>query len=231
MAAANETKDRNYYMVRNYKFVRSVKEKTAISVSREYNSKTYHDEIFNSISGKITGFMVWDEDKNGKNWQMLAVNLNDGKENECIQMYFGGYASETLLNRLFNVDFSKDVTIKVMKLEKTDKDDKGTGVYKELMCIYQGVDEKGKQILVKGHFSKEVRECDFGKIPELKQVGTAKKPKWDNSERCEFWENILNITNEKIRAMFQESEAVEATKPEAKPEHEGEALPNGDLPF
>ena len=204
MAAENKTVPTNYYSVREHRFIKNVTEKTATSKEREYEGKIYHYEEYNSITGRIIGFMIWDEplkDTTKPPLKMLAINLWDAetKVKECIQMYFNGNGAYTLFNRLFNVDFAKDVRIQMRKQEKK-KNGQATGTFKDLTCIYQ-LDDNGNENLIPSQFSKDNNDSIFGALPPAKQVGTEKNPSWNFAEQQEFIENVFVQLNERLRAM------------------------------
>lgn len=204
MAAENKTVPTNYYSVREHKFIKSVPEKTEKSKERIYENKTYHYEEYNSISGRIISFMIWDEplkDASKPPLKMLAVNLWDAeaKVRECIQMYFNGNGAYTLFNRLFKIDYTKDVRIQMRKTEKK-KNGKPTGEYKDNTCVYQ-IDENGNEFLIPAQFSKENNESEFGALPPAEQVGTEKNPSWNFAKQQEFIENIFAQFNERLRSL------------------------------
>lgn len=208
MGAENTKKEKNYYTIREHLFVKSVKDPTEKSKPREHEGKTYHEEHFNTINGYMVGMFVWDEpNEKGRPYQKMAVNLydRDTKEYEAVQMYFGGNASETFLNRLFKIDLKKDIKIKIMKQEK--KNDPGK--FKDLICVYQK-GEDGKPVLIAGTFSKEVSVCDFGTYPEMERTGVEGNYKYDSSKRFHWWETeIIPVFNAKIKAALEEIAAAQ----------------------
>lgn len=223
MAAKNDKGNTIFYTVREFMFRNSVKkgefaeDDKTVKCEKTPEGKEYFYREFNSITGRIIGLMRWSEPLEGKkDIQYMAIRLFDGVQTESIQMYYGGSASESFLNKFLNVDLSQDVTIKISKKEKEILDPatshlpkeqqkyKGTGLYKDEIWIYQGQDENGKDKLVKQYFTKDEKVHEvYGVRPEIEKVGTEANPSWNSAKLLEFWDNTIALKNEEIRAVNQ----------------------------
>ena|SRR6185312_1220638 len=154
------------------KITKRVKQQTDISQSRTLkNGNVIHEEIYDGVSGIITGIKTHEHPSFGKFWN---VTIQDGEEIYTLQMnYSGGYAS-AFLKTLPNVDLTKRVRFSPsMKIEGDKK--------KVTLFLNQG----GKAL--KHFYTKE----NPNGLPQMVQIKVKGKMQWDDSSMMDFLEKMV----------------------------------------
>ena len=186
----------NYYKIESGNFIKNVPTKTDESKQREYNGKIYHFETYSGLSGKLNFIFrnTMENKSQTKEWEEISFKLVD-EENEIsiLTMYFGSRESEQLLNRLLNCNLTKELFLSVFKNENDNN----------ILMIRQK-NEKGELVKIENHFTKEKTEsADYGSYPQLEVKKVKGKEIYDNSERCDYWDKIINITNEALKQQYE----------------------------
>jgi hypothetical protein len=198
-ATKKQTSNANYYKIDSGNFTKNVSTKTEDSREREFNGKVYFYETYTQLSGKLAFIFrnTMENKTQTKEWEEVSFKLVD-EENEVsiLTMYFGSRESEQILNRLLNCDLSKELFISVFKNEKENN-----------ILLIKQKNEKGELIKIENHFTKDKTESEtFGTYPKLEIKKVKGKEIYDNSERCDFWDKIINFINE---ALKQHNEAAQ----------------------
>jgi hypothetical protein len=192
-ATAKPTSNKNFYKVENFNFCKSVNVATENSKEVEYNGKKYFREYYSQLNGKLT--KIWrntQTDKAGtKEWEEISFEIKDSENSiEVITFYFGSRESEAVLNRLLNADLTKELIFTIFKDSEKDK---------PVVLLQQ--EDNGKNVTIPNHFTKDKTTSEsFGEYPVLEQKKVKGKLVYDNSERCEFWDKIINLINGTLQA-------------------------------
>jgi hypothetical protein len=192
-ATAKPTSNKNFYKVENFNFCKSVNVPTENSKEVEYNGKKYFREYYSQLNGKLTN--IWRNTQTNKDeskeWEEISFQLQDSENNiEVITFYFGSRESESILNRLLNADLTKELVFTIFKDSE-----------KERAVILLQQEDNGKKLTVPNHFTKDKTESEsFGVYPALEQKKVKGKLVYDNSERCEFWDKVINLINGSLKA-------------------------------
>lgn len=192
-ATAKPKSNKNFYKVENFNFCKSVAEKTENSKEVEFNGKKYFREYYSQLNGKLT--KIWRNTQTNKDeskeWEEISFELKDSENNiEVLTFYFASRESESILNRLLNADLTKELVFSVFKDSEKDR---------AVILLQQEEQEKLKTI--PNHFTKEKTESEsFGVYPALEKKKVKGKEVYDNSERCEFWDKVINLINGSIKA-------------------------------
>lgn len=161
-----------YLSIGDGKITKRVKQQTDISQSRTLkNGTTIHEEIYDGVSGIITGIKTHEHPSFGKFWN---VTIQDGEEIYTLQMnYSGGYAS-AFLKTLPNVDLSKRVRFSPsMKIEGD----------KKKVTLFLNQDGKA----LKHFYTKE----NPNGLPQMVQIKVKGKMQWDDSAMMDFLEKMV----------------------------------------
>ena len=170
MATGNNT-NAAFYSISNGKICRQFNQPTDTSKSRvNMNSKTVHEEFYDYIDGVITGIETRTTTY-GKQW---VITLEDGEENQVLQMNFsGGYAS-AFLKILPNVNLND--MVKIIPKLTIEGEKKKTSLF---------VSQHGTAL--KHYYTKD----NPNGLPELAKIKIKGKPAFDDSDMMEFLENMV----------------------------------------
>ena len=169
-----------YLSVQNGKVAKRVQEPTPASKSRtvESTGKIVHEELYDSITGKMAGISTRD----GNFGKELQITLIDDRP-YVLQLKLSSGPASSFLRALPNVDLQKPVTL-IPKIEMKG-DVKRTSV-----IIAQG--DKG----VKWAFTKDAP----GDLPPMKQIKVKGKDVWDDSDQLAYFEKMITDINNKLSA-------------------------------
>ena len=170
-----------YLSVQNGKVAKRVPEPTAASKSRtvESTGKVVHEELFDSITGRMTGIST----REGNYGKELQITLADDRP-YILQLKLSSGPASSFLRALPNVDLQKPVTL-IPKIEMKG-DVKRTSV-----IIAQG--DKG----VKWAFTKDAP----GDLPPMRQIKVKGKDVWDDSDQLAYFEKMIADINNKLSAV------------------------------
>jgi len=170
--ALEKNNNATFLSIGDGKITKRVKQPTDISQSRTLkNGNTIHEEIYDGVSGIITGIKTHEHPSFGKFWN---VTIQDGEESYILQMnYSGGYAS-AFLKALPNVDLSKRVRFSPsMKIEGD----------KKKVTLFLNQD---------GHALKHFYTKDNPNgLPQMVQIKVKGKLQWDDSAMMDFLEKMV----------------------------------------
>lgn len=180
-----------YLKVMNGFLVQDVKEGTEGAVSRQNkNNETVHELLYTGLNMRITNIAMID----GKFGKELEVKGNSDGQNFVLQMSAGSGYAYGFLTRMPNLNFEIDTKIVPYSIPDKENPKKLSNV----IVLYQGKDEKGKDKKVESAFTKE---NNFNGMPKLEKVLDPKDPSkallvngkevWSDSARLEFFESII----------------------------------------
>ena len=188
-----------YMSIMNGKLVLRAKEGDTGAVSRvNKNGDTVHELLFTGVTGMIR--LVTMED--GKFGKELHIVVRAGKTDYVLQTPANGGYAFGFLCRVLNIDFTLPIEIRPFSI--TDETTKKT---KNLTVVYQ----KGKGYEKDKIPSAFTKEAPNG-LPELKQVTVKGQTIWDDTERVEFFEQLIYSDgglNEQLAAMYTDKPATE----------------------
>lgn len=160
------------------------------------NGVTVFEEFFTGVKGMIKQVAISDT-QYGKE---LIISVVNGETTFVIQTSTSGGYSFGFLSRLPNVDFTQPVEIKPFDLI-----DKATNKKKNLLVVYQ--EGKGyEKNKVPSAFTKD----EPNGLPQMKKIMFKGAEVWDDTERVEFFEQMIYNSgglNDMLSAMYSEKEA------------------------
>lgn len=168
----------DYLQIMGGSFRQSVKEGTPDAIERKNKNDVKVWELhFGTVVGFITLASVTEE-KFGKELHLQITN--DGEHYVIQTQANSGYAYG-FFSRMENIDFSKEIEISAYEIPNE------VGVKKPILCVYQGVDEKGKRKLVSSKYTKE----NPGSCPPMEKMIYQGKEVWDSTKRTAYFENLV----------------------------------------
>ena len=169
-----------YLSVQNGKVAKRVQEPTPASKARtvESTGKIVHEELYDSITGKLAGISTRD----GNFGKELQITLIDDRP-YVLQLKLSSGPASSFLRALPNVDLQKPVTL-------TPKIEMKGDVKRTSVIIAQG--DKG----VKWAFTKDAP----GDLPPMKQIKVKGKDVWDDSDQLAYFEKMIADINNKLTA-------------------------------
>lgn len=209
MAKKKEVKNTNWFQVirENGEIGQFSKEPIEGSTQvKDSEGKIKNFTIYEGLEGKLIQVFTYDKElDSGKTFENLSITVEneEGKENLALP-FCNAYAS-CFIQRLENVDLTKDVLIKSFKIKNKEKSEaKGKEVFNELLLIYQEKD--GKMISIENLYKKDSghKLPDFIK-KEKKKAGKIEIT-WDTSDYEEALRQIVISTNEKLKGLNKEKE-------------------------
>lgn len=189
--------------------VQDVKEGTEGAVERlNKNKERVFELLYTGLTMRITNIAIIE----GKFGKELEVKGNNEGQNYVLQTPAGSGYAYGILTRMVNLDFNLDTEIVPYQIAEK-KDGVLTGKTNNIIVLYQGLDEAtGKAKKIESAFTKE---NDFNGMPQIVKLKDPKdptkdllkqgKPVWDDSERIEFFENIIygeNGINDKLISLY-----------------------------
>lgn len=218
----NKANDTTYVTMSRGEFVKRVKEETKASRSRKLEKgvnqgSVVHEEFFNEFTGQLIGIKVEHHPDFGSSWAFkFDVTVAEPEFLILKLPYSSGY-SNNVLTRLPNINnFANDLTLKGYKFKPADKEKEIMGIS---MIEYIG-DSPAK---VTPFYT---RETPNG-IPEMKQIKVKGKDVWDDSERLEFLQKMVDRMI--VPNLVEQPKAGTEAQVEELPE--GVELDENGLPF
>lgn len=161
-----------FYSIYEGRICRQFKQPTDRSVSRVNKmGKTVHEEYDDYIDGVITNIQFRDHQEYGK---QVSITIEDDGKNQILQFQLSGGYGNGFLKALPNVDINKKVKL-VPKLT-IENDKKKSTLF---------INQDGKAI--KWAYTKE----NTNGLPPLKKIKVKGKDTWDDSDACEFLEEMV----------------------------------------
>lgn len=174
---------------------------------------------FSRLSGHLVGLRKRDlKTKDGQEFSMLAITLNDGETYEVSVPYREGYGL-SFLSALENADLSKKLYLSPSQLPNVGKD--GKTYHTDFLNIFQGDDKK--QSHVKQYYS--VNGEGDKKMPRVEwvQIGRSTKKVKNDEAQLDFIDNLVAKFNEKLgNPVVSQGKVVDATDTD---DQEGDDLP------
>lgn len=184
MALLNNAPKAIYLTIQGGKIAHRQHEATATSKMRQTESgKIIHEELFDSVEGKITDITFRDSDYG----RQVQIHITNDGEAAILQMPFSSGVASAFFKMLPNVKADAPVRI-IPKMEEKD------GKRKTSLFINQGGP-------VKWAYTKD----NPGDLPSLKKVKVKGKDTWDDSDQLEYFEKyVTNVFLPKIKVKTNE---------------------------
>lgn len=175
MSGFSNKESRVYFNIIDGKFCIRVPEGTQGASSRTNKvGNVVHEVYHDNFTGLLTGIRVTDSDEYGKSWNFDFVA---GGEEYTLKLSYSNSFAQNFLKILPNIDLSKE-----FKLTPVTKVVDGKN--KSSLFINQGGES------LKHAFTRE----NPNGMPDLVQVKIKGKDTWDDSDRLEFFEKMVNDT-------------------------------------
>ena len=176
-----------YLAMSNGQFVKRVKGPTPASKPRKLEKgpnegNTIHEEHFGEFTGQLISIKVEKHEKFGASWAFKFDVTIEEPEFLILKLPYSSGYSNNILVRLPNIiDFKNDVTLRGYKFKPADKD-------KDIMGISISEWAGDAAVKVLPFYTKE----EPNGIPEMKKVKVKGVEVWDDSDRLEFLEEMVN---------------------------------------
>lgn len=169
---------KNYLNITGGKITQKVKAGTTGAVVRTNKMGNEVSELhFDTLSGQIVNIHIEPSPYADKVW---VITIRDGIDFYYLHLSYSGGTTMGLLNKLPNIDFSKDVILKVFRIfNETSKKDK------DYLVVYQGGMTKGHK--VETAFPKE----NPNGLPPMEQIKVKGALQWDDTKQMEWLENLI----------------------------------------
>jgi hypothetical protein len=168
---------KNYLNITGGKITQKVKAGTEGAVVRVNKMGVEVSELhFDTLSGQIVNIHIEPSPYADKVW---VITIRDGIDFYYLHLSYSGGTTMGLLNKLPNIDFSKDVILKVFRIfnETTKKD-------KDYLVVYQGG-------MTKGHKVETAFPKDPNGLPPMEQIKVKGALQWDDTKQMEWLENLI----------------------------------------
>lgn len=175
---------KTFLSVNDGKITRRVEEGTPNAVKKTKKDGThYHELQYPAVSGYIVGV-----NKRETQWGTnLAIDISDNGELFSLEMPWSSRYSSGFFCCMPNIDVSRKIRFSpYMKVVSNNgKDVKKTMLY----LAYSDIkDEKGNFKQIEWAYTKD----NPNGLPEMKQIRVKGADVWDDTERQEFFERVLN---------------------------------------
>lgn len=183
----NEQSNTKYLAMSNGNFVKRVKEPTPASKPRKLTKgvnkgKEVHEEHFTEFTGQLISITAEHHEQFGASWAFKFDVTVDEEEFLILKLPYSSGYSNNILTRLPNIkSFDNDLTMSGYCFRPADKDKDVMGIS---MKEWRG--ETAEKII-----PLYTKDTPNG-IPEMKQVVVSGKKVWDDTERMEFLESMVN---------------------------------------
>jgi len=167
----------------------SLRQKVADGTNGSYertnkDGKKVSEFIFNRLSGRITNVQMND----GNYGKELHITIMNGGNKYLLQATADSAYAFGFFRRMLNIDFGKDVVVKVSEWTDRETQKKRTALtiayFHETEKTAEG---KAKEILYDSFFTKEEPKG----LPELEEVVVNGKKMLDSTKRIMFLEDVL----------------------------------------
>jgi hypothetical protein len=173
--------NKNYLNITGGKITQKAKEGTPNAISRVNKmGNTVWELHFDALQGQIVNIHLESSNYAEKLW---VVTVRDGIDLYYLHLPYSGGVTMGLLNKLPNIDFSKELTIKVFRIF-----DEAKGKDKDYLVVYQG--GMGKEHKVPTAFPKE----NPNGLPKMEQIKVKGAMVWDDTKQMEWLENLIMKT-------------------------------------
>lgn len=200
---------RTFVNLVNGKFAVRVKEGTEGAVTRQNANKvTVHELLYDTLEGRIKSV----EKEVGDKFVNWKIDFEVGDEIYVLSLPYSGRATNSILHRLPNVDFTKDVLLEAYFFTGDEK-----GRLYEKPRTYVGVKQAGEKVPPYFVLDPTTKTYSNG-LPELEKVFRGGKETWDDSKQMLHLEKTLEeLVYPKI-AELRKAPAIDKSKLE-EPDH------------
>jgi hypothetical protein len=150
---------------------------TFVNISRGklvIKDKEGNKQEYEELTGTITGVSFADETYEGRNFEVLKIDLQDSTDRYQLKMRTDSAYFRTFCNFARSGDITKELTISPFYKEEDGK--------KSYTCF---VKQDGKSL--KATFTKD----NQGDLPKLESREWKGNVEWDGSKQVEYWKNWL----------------------------------------
>jgi hypothetical protein len=204
-----------YAKVSNGFFTISVEKGTPNAVTRvNVQGREVHELRNDTVEGRIIFLDLKTNTFNGEDIVSLNLGLSGVAEKSVIQMKFPSAYSRGFLNRIDNIDFSKDVVLKAGQVFDKEKDKNNP-----FLLVFQD----GRKL-----DSTHTKDTPNG-LPQLVKVKFKGKDTWDDTEQQDFYKAKI----EKYSAIIEATKSPVANipAPRVAPQLSKVEESSDDLPF
>lgn len=175
MSGFSNRESKVYFNIIDGKFCINVPEGTEGAKSRiNKNGKVVHEVYHDSFTGLLTGIRVTESLEYGKSWNFDFVA---GGEEYTLKLSYSNSFAQNFLKMLPNIDLSKE--FKITPVTKVVEGKNQSSLF---------INQDGES--VKHAFTRE----NPNGMPDLVKVKVSGKETWDDSDRLEFFEAMVNTT-------------------------------------
>ena len=177
------------------------------------NGEVVYELKYNALEGTLKRIGIF-EGEFGDQWIFV---IDDGDEQYNLALPYSSGTANGFLYRLPNLDLASPLKVKTFYIE--GKED---GIYRQYLGLYQG----GEKVL--SNYTKE----EPNGLPPMVKVKRKGKDEWDDSDRLEFLQKLVDDEINPQLANLYPVDQVE-TKEEVPVEEEQPPMPDesDDLPF